>query len=467
MQLGEPTRRRRPLRALGLALFAAAAALVALAWVRVGEPPGIQIEPRLPGIGKRTPVAVTLSAPGRGLGAVRVDLVQGERVEMLAERSFSPRPFWRFWGPRQERAEIALEVGRETVENLRAGEATLRVTAERASTWLRHPAPAQATLVLPVRLSAPTLEILSLHTIVAQGGSEAVVYRVGEGAARDGVEAGERFFRGYALPGGGGGERFALFAMPYDLAEAGAVHVVADDGLGNVARTAFIERFIPRPPRQDTIALDDRLLAKVVPEIMSRTPELADQGSPLANYLAINGDLRRRNAATLQALAAASPEEFLWREVFLPLPNAAVMSSFADRRSYVYRDQVVDHQDHLGFDLAVVKQAPVPAANRGTVVLAEYFGIYGNCVVIDHGYGLMTLYAHLSSIAVAKGATVERGQLVGKSGDTGLAGGDHLHFTTLLGGLPVNPIEWWDAHWIQDRIRGKLGAALPASAGAS
>ncbi len=228
-------------------------------------------------------------------------------------------------------------------------------------------------------------------------------------------------------------------------------------------RRAFIERFIARPPKNDTIPLDDKLLAKVVPEIMSRTPDLADQGSPLANYLQINGDLRRRNAAALLALAEASPAEFLWRESFLPLPNAAVMSSFADRRTYTYQDRVVDHQDHLGFDLAAVRQAPVPSANRGRVALAEYFGIYGNCVVVDHGYGLMTLYAHLSSIAVEKGQMVERGQVLGKSGDTGLAGGDHLHFTTLLAGLPVNPIEWWDAHWIRDRIRGKLGAAVPFS----
>ncbi len=461
MQLGEPSRRRHPLRALGLVVLAAFSALLALAYFRVGEAPSIEIAPQLPGIGKRTPVVVTVAAPGRGLGPVRVELVQGERVVPLAEKPFAPRPFWAFWGPRSERVEIPLEVGRDTVEGLQSGKATIRVTAARAATWLRHPPDAVRTIELPVRLTPPSLQVLSLHTIVAQGGSEAVVYRVGEGTARDGVRAGTRFFRGYALPGGGPGERFALFAVPYDMGDASAVKLIADDGLGNVAETGFVERFIPRPPKNDTITLSDELLAKVVPEIMSRTPELADQGSPLANYLQINGDLRRRNAATLEALASSSPEEALWREPFLPLPNAAVMSSFADRRSYVYQGKIVDHQDHLGFDLAVVEQAPVPAANRGKVVLAEYFGIFGNCVVLDHGYGLMTLYAHLSSIGVEKGQTLERGQILGRSGSTGLAGGDHLHFTTLLGGLPVNPIEWWDAHWIHDRLKGKLGAALP------
>lgn len=463
MQLGEPSRRRHPLRALGFFLFLVLAGLGGLAYFRAGAPPAIEIKPQLPGIGKRTPIAVTVEAPGRGLGPVRVEFVQGERVVTLVEKPFTPRPFWAFWGPRTERAELPVEVGRETVPGLTGGNATIRVTAQSASTWLRHPAPAVKQIELPVRLTPPALQVLSLHTIVAQGGSEAVVYRVGESNMRDGVEAGPRFFPGFPMPGGAAGDRFAFFAVPYDMGDVAAVRLVADDGLGNVANMAFIERFIPRPPKQDTIRLDDTLLAKVVPEIMSRTPDLADQGSQIANYLMINGDLRRRNAQALVELAAASPREFLWREPFLPLPNAAVMSSFADRRTYLYQDKVVDHQDHLGFDLAAVSQAAVPAANRGVVALAEYFGIYGNCVVLDHGYGLMTLYAHLSSIGVEKGQAVERGQILGRSGATGLAGGDHLHFTTLLDGLPVNPIEWWDAHWIHDRLKGKLGAALPIS----
>src|SRR5206468_8878021 len=102
----------------------------------------------------------------------------------------------------------------------------------------------------------------------------------------------------------------------------------------------------------------------------------------------------------------------------------------------------------------------IPASNDGIVVLAGYFGIYGNAVAIDHGYGIMSLYGHLSAIEVKEGEHVTRGQNIGRSGDTGLAGGDHLHFAILLQGLPVNPIEWWDPHWIQDRVARKLGSAF-------
>ena len=103
---------------------------------------------------------------------------------------------------------------------------------------------------------------------------------------------------------------------------------------------------------------------------------------------------------------------------------------------------------------------PVPAANDGVVVLAKYLGIYGNTVIVDHGYGLMTLYGHLSSIGVKEGDTVARSQPLGKSGATGLAGGDHLHYSVLVDGTFVIPKEWWDAHWIQDRIARKLPGTL-------
>jgi len=163
----------------------------------------------------------------------------------------------------------------------------------------------------------------------------------------------------------------------------------------------------------------------------------------------------------LIALAKSSQPKFLWTRPFQPMGSTKVMAHFADRRSYVYRGSAVDQQDHLGLDMAGVAHAPIPAANDGVVVLARYFGIYGNAIVVDHGYGLMSLYGHLSTIDVKEGQSVTRGQIVGRTGDTGLAGGDHLHFAILLQGLPVSPVEWWDAHWLTDRIARKLGRAFP------
>ncbi len=451
----------RRLLPLGILVFLALCIVgfFALELIRVGPPPEVRIEPAAPVIGKRTLVKVSASEASRGLSTIRVELVQGDRVEKLADRSYSPRSALSFWGAHTTNDTIAVEVGRETISGLKPGEATIRVYAGRAGTWLRHPDPASVEMRLPVRLVPPTIQVTSMQTYVAQGGCEVVVYKVGESAVRDGVRSGSWWFPGYQLPGGSKQDRFAIFAIPYDLAEPKA-RLVAVDGAGNEAERAFIDKFFPRPPKSDTIQLNDAFISKVVPEIMAQSPELKDRGNLLDNYLAINSELRKIDGEALKELALNSQAAFLWSKPFLMMANAKVMASFADRRTYIYQGRPVDHQDHLGFDQAVTAHASVPAANNGTVVLAKYFGIYGNAVVIDHGYGLMSLYGHMSSLAVKAGDKVSRGDIIGQTGETGLAGGDHLHFTTLLQGLPVNPVEWWDGHWIQDRFAGKLGPAF-------
>jgi murein DD-endopeptidase MepM/ murein hydrolase activator NlpD len=434
-----------------------AAALLGLALFRVGPSPKLEIDPGAPGVGPRTPIRITAGEPERGLSTVRVEIEQGERRELLAERSFAPRPFWAFWGPRTATDEIAVEVGREIHPWLAEGEATVRVTAARAGTWLRHPEPASAELALPVRLRPPSLEVTSSQNYVAQGGSAVVTYRVGEGAVDSGVRIGDQLrFPGYPLPGGGPRERFALFAAPHDLEDAAAIRLVAVDELGNRAEARFVDRYFEKPLKTDTIQLSAGFMERVVPEILARTPGMEAQGDVLASYLAVNGELRRRNALQLAELAAGSRPEWRWRRAFLQQPNTQRMASFAERRTYLYDGREVDLQDHLGFDLASVRRAPIVAANDGVVVLAEYFGIYGNTVVLDHGYGLLSLYAHLSSIDAEVGQRVARGDVLGRSGETGLAGGDHLHFSMLVHGVQVNPLEWWDRSWIRDRVAAKL-----------
>jgi murein DD-endopeptidase MepM/ murein hydrolase activator NlpD len=143
----------------------------------------------------------------------------------------------------------------------------------------------------------------------------------------------------------------------------------------------------------------------------------------------------------------------------LRLPGAANRAGFADRRRYVYKGKQVDRQVHLGIDLASLANASVPAANGGKVVLADTLGIYGQTVILDHGFGLFSMYAHLSHIGVSQGQSVSRGDTIGKTGTSGLAGGDHLHFSMLVHGTFVNPLEWWDARWIDHNITSKIAAA--------
>lgn len=455
-------RRRSPLVVLFIVTILILLAVVAVNIFRVGDPPEIKIEAAQSVIGRSTAITVGIIERDRGLSRVRIDLEQEGKIEPLADKSYSHRSMISFWGPKTEQDEVLLDVGRQKIPGLKAGKATIRVTADRTGTWLLHPDPVTQELTLPVRLTPPSIQILSSQTYVAQGGSEVVVYRVGESSVRDGVRANSWWFPGYPLPGGGPQDRFAFFAVPHSMAAPDA-RLVAEDGAGNSVEVPFIDQFFTKPFKSDTLSISDSFLAQVVPEILAQSPQIQDRGNPLDSYLAINGELRQANAELLKGLARKSKPEFLWSQPFLMMPNGKVMAGFGDRRTYEYGGRVIDHQDHLGHDFAVTKQAPIPAANGGIVLYAAYLGIYGNAVVIDHGYGLTSLCGHMSSIAVAEGQKVARGDILGRTGQTGLAAGDHLHFAVLLHGLPVNSAEWWDGHWIRDRIVRKLGAAFPYS----
>jgi murein DD-endopeptidase MepM/ murein hydrolase activator NlpD len=455
------------MRKLLLILAVAVLGLVAFFAFHVGPPPTIAIQPAAQVIGQKTPITVRVSEPRRGVSSIKVELIQGEAIRTLAEKQHDPAPAWAFWRRGTPAEEIHVEVGKAAIADLKLGTATIRVTAERARGLLWAPAPVSAQIELPVRFVPPTLQVLSTFHYVSRGGSEAVVYRVGDTTTRDGVQSGTRFFPGYPLPGGGAGERFALFAVAYDMEDASSVRLFAEDGAGNSAQRKFVDQFFPKPLRRDTIHLNDAFMQKVTTEIMTQTPGLADKGNLLDNYLQINRDLRKVNDAFLVQLAQKSQPAFLWREPFLPMVNTAIKATFAERRSYVYEGKPVDEQNHLGLDMASVRADPVPASNDGVVAFAGYLGIYGNCIVIDHGYGVQTLYGHLSSIDVKEGQQIKRAGTIGRSGATGLAGGDHIHFAVMLDGLPVSPIERFDNKWITDRLKLKLGGALPFEAGAA
>ncbi len=324
-------------------------------------------------------------------------------------------------------------------------------------------------LRLPVRLVPPELAVLSTQNYVTQGGAGVVVYRVGETSVEDGVQAGEWFFPGAPLPGGGPADRFCLFGVPWDLGDGAEVRLVAEDDVAQPRRARLRGSLLPEAPGPRHASASP---TRSWPGWCRRSCA-GPRSSPTAATSSrttsrSTGELRRRNAAELVELAPRlGPGLPLEPSPSCRFPNAKVMSAFADQRTYVYEGREVDQQTHLGYDLASVAQSPVPAANRGVVLLARYFGIYGNTVVLDHGYGLMTLYAHLSTIDVEEGQTVERGASLGRTGATGLAGGDHLHFTTLVRGLPVNPtrVVGRELDPRPGRAKARPGPAVPGGVG--
>lgn len=444
-----------------LILAVGAAAL----WVNAGQAAGPAIEFDGPGvIGQTGEVTVKVTAPGGELTGLAVKLVQGDGTTALYDLTPETASSLEILG---DEVSLSIPAGKRALPDLKAGEARIDVTAMRPVLFGLRQAAATQTRTIDVRLTPPQIAVLSQFHYVNHGGSEMVVYRVNPPDAESGVRVGDREYRGFPAGGADASLRLAFFALLWDQALNTPITVFARDGVGNESSGSFDFRVFPKQFRKSTINLDDRFLARVVPPILQNSTELKvdDPSNFLASYLAINRELRRMNNETISNLALGTTPEILWRGPFKQLINTAVEAGFADQRTYVYNGSDVDHQVHLGFDLASTSMAPVQAANRGRVVHAGWLGIYGNCVILDHGMGLQSLYAHLSSVGVSEGQVVESEAELGRSGATGLAGGDHLHFTMLLGGNAITPIDWWSAQWVQDRVLRKFtdaGLAPPS-----
>ncbi len=428
--------------------------------------PSIQIEKPEKFVGASTPVEVAIGAPGGHLKSLKVVFDQNGKQTTLYEMT-GGQPSGdgiKLDGP--DKLRVTRTVGKHAIPHLKIRPARIHVTASRAVLRGLRTLDASATHDVQVRLERPQVAIVSSKHYINLGGSEMVVYRVTPNDVTSGVLVGDLEYPGYPATGASTVEgvklddpalRIAFFALRYDQDLKTPIRLFARDEAGNTARGDFDYTTFPKPFKKSKIPLDDKFLDRVVPAILAGTTEVKPEGDNLAKFLVINGDLRRKNAAKIASFAKQSAPEILWRGVvFHPFGNNAVESAFADQRTYIYNGKEVDQQVHLGFDLASFTGAKIVAANRGKVVLAEELGIYGNCVIIDHGMGVQSLYGHLSSIGVKAGQMVEKEQEIGRSGMTGLAGGDHLHFTMLVNGNMVNPVEWWDQHWIQDRILRKL-----------
>ena len=362
-----------------------------------------------------------------------------------------------------ERVAVSGTIGKSAQPALANGPARIVITAQRDVLFGYRQVSSTASHDVEVRLDPPRVAVTSLHHFINAGGAEFVIVRATPPDVEAGIQVGDARYRLY--PGSAVGIadpaiRVGFFAWRHDQDEKTRLLAYARDPAGNEVTAPFDYRPFPKRFLNSRIPIDQRFLDRVVPAIASNTPALnVDTATPeglLKGFLEINGNLRKRNNDTIAALAEKSQPKMLWSGAFAPMGNAQVESRFADRRTYFHDDKEIDRQVHLGFDLASLQQAPVLASNTGVVVFADYLGIYGNCVIVDHGLGVQTLYAHLSTMNVKEGDTVNRGHELGRTGATGLAGGDHLHFTVLLQGTPVNPVEWWDGHWMEDRVFRKI-----------
>jgi murein DD-endopeptidase MepM/ murein hydrolase activator NlpD len=358
-----------------------------------------------------------------------------------------------------EHIEAVLNVGEL---GLREGEARLVANVSDWS-WRRWLTGNETSLEIPVNvdLTKPRVSVETGQTYVERGGAGAVVYRVSEGTQRDGVLVGDVFFPGRPFPGDAK-RRIALFAIPRDVAPAPRIVVLAADLAGNEASASWPVNLEERVFDDVRIDLNSAFLQAKVRELAESVG--VEEPDALGAFRKINKETRAENEAKIRSIIAKSADEPLFEGAFVQMRNSAVTSRFAERRSYYYDDVKVSEAIHYGYDLASTAGAPIEASNRGRVLFAGELGIYGNCVILDHGLGLTSLYGHLAQIDVKEGALVEKNERLGRSGSSGLAGGDHLHFAMLVGGSYVDPTEWWDAKWVAEKVKSRLGGGETTAA---
>ncbi|HSR53753.1 MAG TPA: M23 family metallopeptidase [Acidobacteriota bacterium] len=407
-------------------------------------------------LGESKAVAFTVRDAGKGIALIEVTVEQGDTREVVLSEKIG-----RDWAP-WSRADLERQVAVTPVADLKdleleEGPFTLQVTVRDHPNLFFFAREASDERELRFDKTPPAIAILSSQHRIYQGGSEAVAYQLDEEVVSSGVEVGARRHPGHPLPGGGG--RYgAIFALPYNGPLNTRFNVWAEDAAGNRSTARITVDARSRNFRKRRLNITDSFISKVSPEILSRSG-LEPADSPVQTFLLINNQMRRDNHRQIAEIVAQSAGQLLFSEAFRQLTNSKVEAPFADERTYLYKGEPIDRQTHLGFDLASTAKSPVEAANSGEVLLAEYLGIYGNCVLIDHGLGVVSLYGHLSSIEVEKGQSVDKGQSLGRTGETGLAGGDHLHFAIFVQETAVSPLEWWDQSWVQIHILNRLRPA--------
>jgi peptidase M23-like protein len=412
----------------------------------------VSLRPAVQTVGISTPVTIHLSNP-HGVRQVRAYLEQnGAEMPLYEINAPAHRLFWRRHQPARS---ITFDAGKAKAPGLKDGKAHLVVEA--VSDDLRGSTDT-AGWDVNVVLSAPRVIADEFQHYVNQAGMELVTFTAAGSWNEAGVKVGNHTFRSFPLPGRGPDQRFAMFAYPWDEAPNVTPVVYARNAAGTQATAHFWFKLFPKKFRERDFILDDPLMDKLVNNIdpagtLEPGPDL------LTRFVKINSDMRRKNNQQLYDLRNKTEEKILWEGPFIHYGKEEAM--FADTRDYKYKGKQVDRETHLGFDLSDVANAPVNAANTGRVVWAADLGIYGNCVVLDHGYGLQSIYGHMQRIDVKVGDLVKKGGKLGIVGSTGLAEGVHVHFGMQIDGVQINPREWWDEHWIHDRILSKLEPGKP------
>jgi murein DD-endopeptidase MepM/ murein hydrolase activator NlpD len=381
------------------------------------------------------------------LGSWQAVLSDGTKQLVVASGSFTV--------PLKE-TEVAITLPAKSGLDPNAGAWRLTVVARDRSLWnMGQGNSAQATAKILVDTEPPEVAVISRSPSIVRGGSALVIFRATDPHLKEVyVRVGDKRFE--VLPYRKKGYWATLVAWPFRMAKFQPI-IVAVDEAGNRKRLPIPFEKIAREYRVSWIGLSDRFLNGKIAEIALEDERASRIKNRLKRFKAVNEGMRLANEKLIHKLSARPSEVDFgrWRlKAFYPLKSGKLVADFGDERHYYYRDRnrEISRSWHMGYDLASVRHAPIVSSNPATVVYAGYNGIYGNMPLLDHGFGLYTLYGHCSQVLVAEGEHVRAGQVIAKTGKTGLALGDHLHFGILIQGVEVWPMDWMKQNWIESHI---------------
>lgn len=447
---------RRPLFVIAAFLLCGLTiSLLSIIVIRLeGEMPVFQLESPIHTIGKSYTLKGWAFDQKSGVRRVWIAIFQQGKERMLFDRTYPSKGFW--GGGVEQKQLVSLEIYVDAL-GLSDGDALIRTAVWDHSyrgRWAGNRSYSEHKILIDTR--PPTIDVLTRTHNLNQGGAGLAIYRVSEPGTDNGVQIDDLFFPGYNRFYSDPNLYIAFFSIPYDKGPDSRLYIRATDPAGNTYRTGFAYHINPRNFKQDNIVVSDAFLRQSIPRLEHALNITKHSASLIDKFLAINRDLRRTSDLSLKDACKKSDTKQYWEGPFLRLPRSARKAGFADRRKYQYNGKTVDEQVHLGIDLAATAHSPVPAANNGRVAFAEDLGIYGKTVLLDHGFGLFSMYGHLSRIKVARDQVLSKGDVIGFTGTTGLAGGDHLHYAMIVSHAFVNPVEWWDPNWIKHNVTDKL-----------
>ena len=411
---------------------------------------------------KDSTVSMDIRDEGAGLRHVSVYISQNNTERKLFEKNYPASSIQSFFSDKkvsQDHFQVNIDARRQGLSD---GDALIRIRATDYSWrgWNKGNEFEKSWKVI-VDTRPPRVQVLSTRHNIQKGGAGLVIYRLMEEDVKSGVMVGDNFFPGHSGMFDDPLVHAAFFALNHEQGQGTRIWVKAEDLAGNVSKKGFRYYIGNKNFKTDVIKISERFLEAKMPGFDLGKMEddfNATKAPNLAKFLEINRNIRQANVEKILSVPADTRPEIFWNGRFARLPGSANRAGFADRRIYKYKGKEVDRATHLGIDLASTANAEVGAANSGRVIMAEYVGIFGNSVIIDHGFGLASLYSHLDSMNVQVGDTVKKGDLIGYTGITGLVGGDHLHLSVIVHNTFVNPVEWWDTKWIRNNVTSKIEA---------